>query len=92
MRANDAKRCVTHCIDDVVFRDAAFRYEFDARFIEPTLDVLKVVPVPDGIQANKASGFASATRCKTGAKSGFASGTRRVCRTLPPAASNRRVR
>ena len=50
---------------------------------------MKIAPTPDGTNTNTASGEASRTRCRNGAKSGLRNGTRSSAGTCPPSAVNR---
>ena len=50
---------------------------------------MKIAPTPDGTNTKTASGDASRTRCRNGAKSGLRKGTRKLSTTCPPAAVKR---
>ena len=45
---------------------------------------MSAAPAPEGTNVNSASGLASRTFCRNGAKSGLRSGTRRLSTTWPP--------
>ena len=45
---------------------------------------ITAAPAPEGTKTNSASGLASRTFCRKGAKSGLRSGTRSFSITLPP--------
>jgi len=49
---------------------------------------IRIEPWPAGTNTNSPSGLASRARCRNGAKSGLASGTRNCAMTSPPARVN----